>query len=165
MKEGEEAVRAQTRSTGLQMYTGLEAGEVELDVDKQSSPHTLQVKVTNVFLPVCHAFSLHRNHLVTVSVAPRGDRLDFLPSGIIHESLLFPSFHSGLNFKLKGEHPGHKDWLGCVSSLQLEVLPCCDSSRGFAGSQGVHPGQPAHVRPCRLLGQVQRGRKPGLQVI
>ena len=30
MKEGEEAVRAQTRSTGLQMYTGLEAGQVEL---------------------------------------------------------------------------------------------------------------------------------------
>jgi len=63
MKEGEEAVRAQTRSTGLQMYTGLEAG---------------QVKVTNVFLPVCHAFSLHRNHLVTVSVAPRGDRVSIL---------------------------------------------------------------------------------------
>ena len=86
MKEGEEAVRAQTRSTGLQMYTGLEAGQVELFVDKQSSPNTLQVKVTNVFLPVCHAFSLHRNHLVTVSVAPRGDRLDFSPPGIIHES-------------------------------------------------------------------------------
>ena len=73
MKEGEEAVRAQTRSTGLQMYTGLEAGQVEL-ADQQSSHHSLQVKVTNVFLPVCHAFSLHRNHLVTVSVAPRGDR-------------------------------------------------------------------------------------------
>ena len=83
MKEGEEAVRAQTRSTGLQMYTGLEAGQVELLVKKQSSPphFSLQVKVTNVFLPVCHAFSLHRNHLVTVSVAPRGDRLDFLTSG------------------------------------------------------------------------------------
>ena len=29
MKEGEDAVKAQTRSTGLQMYTGLEAGQVE----------------------------------------------------------------------------------------------------------------------------------------
>ena len=138
MKEGEEAVRAQTRSTGLQMYTGLEAGEVELVVDEQSSPHTLQVKVTNVFLPVCHAFSLHRNHLVTVSVAPRGDRLGFSTPGIIHESFLFPSFHSGLNFKLKGEHPGHKDWLGCVSSLQLEVFPCRDFARGPAGFEGIH---------------------------
>ena len=39
-----------------------------------NTTHCTQVKVTNVFLPVCHAFSLHRNHLVTVSVAPRGDR-------------------------------------------------------------------------------------------
>ena len=30
MNEGEEAVKAQTRSTGLQMYTGLEGGEVDL---------------------------------------------------------------------------------------------------------------------------------------
>ena len=78
MKEGEEAVKAQTRSTGLQMYTGLEAGQVELvnTLQQPLQDHSLQVKVTNVFLPVCHAFSLHRNHLVTVSVAPRGDRLD-----------------------------------------------------------------------------------------
>ena len=77
MNEGEEAVKAQTRSTGLQMYTGLEGGEVDSLTMLWSSNfhnHTLQVKVTNVFLPVCHAFSLHRNHLVTVSVAPRGDR-------------------------------------------------------------------------------------------
>ena len=31
MNEGEEAVKAQTRSTGLQMYTGLEGGEVDLE--------------------------------------------------------------------------------------------------------------------------------------
>ena len=29
MKDGEEAVKAQTRVTGLQMYTGLEIGQVE----------------------------------------------------------------------------------------------------------------------------------------
>ena len=88
MKEGEEAVRAQTRSTGLQMYTGLEAGQVELCRCAILISNTPQVKVTNVFLPVCHAFSLHRNHLVTVSVAPRGDRLDSSLPGSLLESCL-----------------------------------------------------------------------------
>ena len=40
MKEGEEAVKAQTRSTGLQMYTGLEAGQVEL-VDNHSNLYNI----------------------------------------------------------------------------------------------------------------------------
>ena len=49
-----------TRTSGMQLYTGLEGGEVV---------------VTNIFLPTCHAFSLQGQHLVTVAVAKEGDRL------------------------------------------------------------------------------------------
>ena len=48
-----------TRTSGMQLYTGLEGGEVV---------------VTNIFLPTCHAFSLQGRHLVTVAVAKEGDR-------------------------------------------------------------------------------------------
>jgi hypothetical protein len=63
--EGEQVVRQQTRTHGLQLYTGLErAGE--------------DVQVTNVFLPTCHALALHGRLLTTVSVAARGDRVTLL---------------------------------------------------------------------------------------
>ena len=48
MNEGEEAVKAQTRSTGLQMYTGLEGGEVDL-VDIASLCHGLAISTITQF--------------------------------------------------------------------------------------------------------------------
>ena len=48
MNEGEEAVKAQTRSTGLQMYTGLEGGEVDL-VDIASLCYGLAISTITHF--------------------------------------------------------------------------------------------------------------------
>jgi len=53
-----------TRVNGLQLYSHLDQGN--------------KARVTNIFLPVCHTYTLHRNLLVTVSVAGSGSRVRIL---------------------------------------------------------------------------------------